>query len=107
MDRLRREGVLNPSAKDAGRWLDDTFNRPLGIDLGERRYFEELYDQRIMTMHPNSRYGECPYAPLMHDDLFDLRRDLREVFAYLVSGLHGPEFNRKLARHSQDAVRRI
>lgn len=107
MDRLRREGVLNPSAKDAGRWLDDTFNRPLGIDPGDRRYFEELYEQRIMTMHPNSRYGEYPYAPLMHDDLFDLRRDLREVFAYLVSGLHGPEFNRKLTRYSLDVARRI
>ncbi len=96
IEKLKRAGISNPRAKDAGKWLDDTFNKPLGIDPGERKYFEELYEQRVMTMHPSSRYGECPYAPLMHDDLFDLRRDLREVFAYLVSGYHGPEFDRRL-----------
>lgn len=96
VEKLKLDGISNPSAIEAGKWLDDTFNRPLGIDPGERKYFEELYEQRVMTMHPNSRYGECPYAPLTHDDLFDLRRDLREVFAYLVSGSHGPEFYRRL-----------
>ncbi|WP_157959062.1 hypothetical protein [Salinicola endophyticus] len=98
VDMLKRSGTPNPSAKNAGTWLDDTFNRPLGIEPGERRYFEELYEQRVMTMHPSSRYGECPYAPLAVDDLYDLRRDLREVFAYLVSGQHGPEWIKRL-RH--------
>lgn len=93
---LKARGMENPSAADAGRWLDDTFNRPLGIDPGERKYFEELYEQRVITMHPSSRYGDCPYAPLAVDDLFDLRRDLREVFAYLTSGCHGPEFSRRV-----------
>jgi len=92
---LRKSGISNPSASDAGKWLDDTFNRPMGIDPGERRYFEEIYEQRILTMHPGSRFGECPFAPLMLDDLFDLRRDLREIFAYLVTGMHGPEFERR------------
>ncbi|ANG63503.1 hypothetical protein A8C75_14170 [Marinobacterium aestuarii] len=96
VNALKVNGIANPSATDAGRWLDDTFNRPLGIDPGERKYFEELYEQRVITMHPSSRYGDCPYAPLAVDDLFDLRRDLREVFAYLVSGGHGPEFGRRL-----------
>ncbi len=98
VNMLKAAGIANPSAADAGRWLDDTFNRPLGIDPGERKYFEELYEQRVITMHPRSRYGDCPYAPLAVDDLFDLRRDLREVFAYLVSGGHGPEFSRRLKR---------
>ncbi|SEM23200.1 hypothetical protein [Halomonas daqiaonensis] len=93
---LKYSGIDNPTARDAGKWLDDTFNRPLGIDPGDRKYFEELYEQRVMTMHPSSRFGESPYAPLAVDDLFDLRRDLREVFAYLVSGGHGPEFKRRL-----------
>lgn len=96
VNRLKASGIANPSARDAGRWLDDTFNRPLGLDPGDRKYFEELYEQRVITMHPSSRYGDCPYAPLAVDDLFDLRRDLREVFAYLVSGGHGPEFNRRM-----------
>jgi len=93
---LKQSGIDSPTARDAGKWLDDTFNRPLGIEPGDRKYFEELYEQRVMTMHPSSRYGDCPYAPLAVDDLFDLRRDLREVFAYLVSGEHGPEFSRRL-----------
>jgi len=95
---LKQSGIQSPSAKDAGKWLDDAFNRPLGIDPGDRKYFEELYEQRVMTMHPSSRFGDCPYAPLAVDDLFDLRRDLREVFAYLVSGGHGPEFSRRLKK---------
>lgn len=93
---LKRSGHVNPTAQDAGKWLDDTFNRPLGIEPGDRRYFEEIYEQRVITMHPSSRHGDCPYAPLMVDDLFDLRRDLREVFAYLVAEGHGPEFSRRL-----------
>ena len=100
--KLKAGGIANPSATDAGRWLDDTFNRPLGIDPGERKYFEELYEQRVITMHPSSRYGDCPYAPLAVDDLFDLRRDLREVFAYLVSGGHGPEFNPRVKERGME-----
>lgn len=96
-DLLSQKGVDNPTAEDAGKWLDDTFNRPVGVDPGVRKYFEEIYEQRVLTMHPSSRLGSCPFAPLMVDDLFDLRRDLREVFAYLVSGQHGPEFKRRLA----------
>lgn len=102
VNMLKAGGITNPSSTDAGRWLDDTFNRPLGIDPGERKYFEELYERRIITMHPSSRYGDCPYAPLAVDDLFDLRRDLREVFAYLVSGGHGPEFNRRIKERSME-----
>jgi|GEM_PF-600139 len=104
VERLKRDGVSNPTARDAGKWLDDTFNRPIGIEPGERKYFEELYEQRVITMHPSSRFGDCPYAPLMHDDLFDLRNDLREVFAYLVSGSHGPEFKRRLKERGLDGA---
>lgn len=104
VERLKRDGVSNPTAHDAGKWLDDTFNRPIGIEPGERKYFEELYEQRVITMHPSSRFGECPYAPLMYDDLIDLRNDLREVFAYLVSGTHGPEFNRRLKERARNSA---
>ena len=55
VNMLKTSGIANPSAADVGRWLDDTFNRPLGIDLGDRKYFEELYEQRVITMHPSSR----------------------------------------------------
>ncbi|HJQ63898.1 MAG TPA: hypothetical protein VJ834_13665, partial [Burkholderiales bacterium] len=57
------------------------------------RYFGEFYDQRIMTLHPASRFGDNPYAPLSHDDYFFLRNSLQQVFAYLVAGSHGPDFH--------------
>ena len=94
-DLLRDSGVSNPTAEDAGKWLDNTFNKPLGITQDSGKYFEAFYEQRILTMHPHSRFGSCPFAPLMVDDLFQLRRELREIFAYLSTGEHGPEFERR------------
>jgi DNA-binding FadR family transcriptional regulator len=43
-----------------------------------------------MTFHPASRFGDLPYSPNMHDDIFHLRRWLREVFAYILIGRHDP-----------------
>jgi hypothetical protein len=100
-DKLRQSGIAQPTAKDVGHWLDDTFNRPVGLNLGERAYFEELYERRVMTLHPKSRFGVSPFAPLMHDDYLETRADLREIFAYLVSGEHGPEFFRRLREHER------
>ena len=94
---LCKSGVLNPTAVDAGKWLDETFNKPIGIMGDSGKYFEAFYEQRVITMHPYSRFGNCPFAPLLVDDLFQLRRELREIFAYLASGQHGPEFDRRKA----------
>jgi hypothetical protein len=44
-----------------------------------------------MTMHPESRYGIFPHAPLFADDCYDLRDDLQEVYAYLVAGYVDPK----------------
>lgn len=95
-DLLRRKGNKNPSALDAGRWLDETFNQPVGIDSEGCSYFEEFHTQRIMSIHPSSRFGAALYAPFIHDDYIRLREDLREIFAYLVLSEHGPEFQRRL-----------
>lgn len=98
-DLLKKQGIKSPSARDAGKWLDDTFNRPIGLEPGERKYFEEAYDQRIMTFHPASRFGTSLYAPFIHDDYMMLRHDLREIFAYLVLSEHGPEMQRRIKHH--------
>lgn len=97
LNLLRKSGINNPTAQDAGQWLDDTFNKPIGIMEESGKYFEAFYEQRVLTMHPLSRYGCCPFAPLMVDDMFQLRREIREIFAFLVAGKHGPEFERRLA----------
>lgn len=97
--RLKLEGLKNPNAHDAAKWLHEHFDKPFGLPAPTvEKYFGEFYEQRVMTLHPSSRFGDVPYAPLMHDDYSHLRRSLREIFAYLVSGSHGPDFYDDLKR---------
>lgn len=81
-ERLKREGNPDPSALDAGAWLDAVFNP--GIETG--RYFTDWYEDRIKTSHPSSRFGTYPYPPLAVDDFYDLRSALHEVYVYLLTG---------------------
>lgn len=94
---LRANGNPSPSAKDAGTWVYETFDKPLNFHGGaEIKYYEEFYDSRVKTMHPGSRFGDMPYAPVMVDDRFHLRESLPSVFAYLVLGRHSPSFLREI-----------
>ncbi|KAA0682217.1 hypothetical protein [Roseomonas genomospecies 6] len=79
---LKAHGNPNPTADDAGAFIDETFNP--GIDTG--RYFEEFYRTRIMSMHPHSRLGTFALAPLQADDYYFLRHALNEVFVFLITG---------------------
>jgi hypothetical protein len=95
---LRAAGNPNPSAKDAGDWLFKTFDEPLGVNGAEgMKYFETFYDQRIQTVHPASRFGDLPYAPVSVDDRIHLRQALPEVFAYVLLGEQSPSFWQKVA----------
>lgn len=97
--KLEREGVRNAGARDAAQWLFKHFDEPMGLPRPTiERYFEEFYDQRIMTLHPASRFGDNPYAPVSHDDYYHLRSSLREIFAYLAAGSHGPDFHEDAQR---------
>ncbi len=98
---LQRSGIENPSAHDAAVWLHNHFDAPFGLDAPDvtTRYFESFYEERVITMHPESRYGEFPYAPIMHDDIPHLRRSLREIFAYLLLKEHGEDFHRDIREH--------
>ncbi len=95
---LRAGGCSNPSAKDAANWLHECFDRHIGFAAPLNRYFEEFYDQRVMTLHPSSRLGDSLYAPLSHDDYFHLRDSLRAVFGYIVSGKHDRGFENQIAQ---------
>jgi hypothetical protein len=101
---LKKEGVSQPNAKHAAEWLHKHFDSHLGFQLPAERYFHEFYDQRVMTLHPSSRLGEFPYAPLMHDDYYHLRASLRSIFAYLVLGGHDKSFLEAAAKHGQFAT---
>lgn len=94
---LQAMGNPNPSSADAGKWLYETFDEPMGAWASEgRRYFDEFYDQRIQTVHPASRFGDIPYAPVMVDDWIHLRQALPGIFAYLVLGRHSAFFHRRV-----------
>jgi hypothetical protein len=55
------------------------------------KYFEEFYESRIMSFHPESRFGVFPHAPLMIDDFMHLRDSLLEIYAYLIGGFIKPD----------------
>ncbi|WP_257304720.1 hypothetical protein [Geothrix campi] len=101
LEVLAAEGIPEPNAHDAAVWLHEHFDKPFGISAPDEleKYFEEFYEERIMTLHPSNRFGEYPFSPTMHDDVNHLRRALREIFAYIVSGSHGPDFEEDLHRN--------
>lgn len=81
-DALKATGISNPSALDAQNFIHDAF----GEQRSGLRFFEQFYDDRIMTMHPKSRFGTFGFAPLGHDDFYWLHNALREVYRYIVLG---------------------
>lgn len=80
--RLRNSGKANPSNSDASKYLSEAF----GQHIVPAKYFGDFYDDRIKTVHPNSRFGVYPDAPLAADDYFDLYIQLRSVFDFLTTG---------------------
>jgi hypothetical protein len=90
---LQELGIQSPTARNAGEWLYKTFDERLGLAYpDDYRYFQEFYDNRIRTLHPGSRFGDFPYAPLAADDYSHLRSVLPGILGYLVTGTYTPEF---------------
>jgi hypothetical protein len=84
---LRKRGLQNPSARDAGALIDGVFNPHLCTGS----YFEDFYEARIKTLHPSSRFGIFPVAPLEADDFLFLRYGLIEVYHWLITKrVHAP-----------------
>lgn len=79
---LRAGGLDNPSARDAGEFLDDAFESEWESD----GYFADYYEDRIKTIHPASRYGVFPGPCLSYDDVWDLGVSLIPVYDFLVTG---------------------
>ena len=85
--RLKKEGMKQPTPLDAGRFLSEVF----GQQWDGLPYFSAYYQDRIKALHPQSRFGIFPFAPLMVDDYFFLYEDLREVFVFLLTGIVEPD----------------
>lgn len=101
LQRLREQGVGNPSSSDAAAWLHETFDQHFGHGEPEAgtNYLDEFYQGRIVAFHPRSRFGDYPFAPNFWDDVIHLRRLLSMVFAYLVTGEHSSDFLAGVKRH--------
>jgi len=84
---LENRGEKNVTSGSAAAYIARPFNHK-----PREKYFEEYYESRIMSMHPESRYGIFPHAPLWVDDCYDLRDALQEVYAYLVAGYVDPKY---------------
>lgn len=87
LNELKSQGTLNPSSRDAAKYIASVF-----LSEATGKYFEEYYDSRIMSFHPESRFGIFPHAPLAADDHFDLFDNLSEVYTYLISGYINPKY---------------
>lgn len=79
---LKKQGIKNPDAWDAQAFLEEAEGRASeGFP-----YFGDFYVDRVRTMHPESRYGVSPYAPVSNCDAHTLFESLREVFRLLILG---------------------
>lgn len=75
-------GIPSPSAIDCQRYIHAAF----GEENSGLKYFEEFYEDRIMTMHPQNRFGTFAFAPIGHCDFYALHTSLREVYRYILTG---------------------
>lgn len=89
---LKAKGIAEPTSKDAMTYIHDAFYDIHRVE----KYFEEYYEGRIMTFHPESRYGIYPHAPLAADDYYFLFNDMLEVYAFLISGYVHAKHKEKL-----------
>lgn len=83
---LEANGLANPSASDAATFIHDALFDVRRVE----RYFEEDYEKRVISFHPESRYGAYPYPPLSADDYYNLFDELLEVYVYLFTGYVHP-----------------
>ena len=79
---MRKSGYVNPTAKDAGEFLDDVFDNE--YDSGG--FFADFYEERMKTIHPESRFGVYPAAPLNFDEYYQLEASLRPLYEFLITG---------------------
>lgn len=82
LDTLRANGRSDPTTVDAQNFIHDAF----GEERSGLRYFEEFYEDRVMTMHPKSRFGTFAFAPIGHDDFYQLHDALRAIYRYIILG---------------------
>ena len=86
--RLRQNGLVNPSAKDAATFIHDTFDEVERLE----KYFEEDRELRNISFHPESKYGIFSSPPIAVDDFYFLFNALLEVYRFLLTGYIQPKY---------------
>lgn len=79
---MATKGQRNASAIDVGNYLDNL----LGYQSSGERYFADFYEERVKTIHPASRFGVYPAAPLCADEYMQLLVSLIPIYEYLIVG---------------------
>jgi len=97
---LKAKGNSEPTSKDAMTYIHDSFYDIQRVD----KYFEEYYEGRVMTFHPESRYGIYPHTPLAADDYNCLYNDMLEVYAFLICGHVHSKHKEKFQHLEKDAT---
>ena len=83
---LKEAGNPNPTAADAAGYIHDALHDINRVE----KYFEEDYERRIISLHPESRLGNYPYPPMTAEDYYDLFAELQEVYQYVLTGFVHP-----------------
>ena len=84
LHRSRTSGIRNPTSKDASAYL----NSVIGFETPWEKFFEEDYENRIRTIHPDSRFGAEIRPQILADDFYELRHLLIPYFRYLITGVY-------------------
>ncbi len=84
---LKEQGIENPKSKDAMKFIHDSFHD----NERAENYFEEYYELRIISVHPDSRLGIFAYPPIQVDDYYFLYYGLLEVYRFLINGYIHPK----------------
>lgn len=82
--KLRELGLQNPTSKDASAHL----NSVIGFETPWEKFFEEDYENRIRSIHPDNRFGAEVRPQILADDFYELRHLLVPYFGYLVTGVY-------------------
>jgi hypothetical protein len=98
LKELIKQGHKNPTSEDAMAYIHDIFFT-CHRNTSEK-YFGEYYESRIMSLHPENRFGVYAHAPLMVDDNYFLFNDMLEVFRYLICGYVDPKHQKRFEINS-------
>lgn len=80
-------GTANTSFAEVHQYLGEVY--PEGSSLPD--YLEEMYEHRVISIHPAGRFGEYWTTPLMVGEIYDLRKHLIVIFRHIILG-ERPQF---------------